>query len=159
MSSRELALRIAQICDDKRGEAIKILHVEEAIAGVTDYFVLVTGRSDRQLKSLTEAIRVALKEQGEIPLGIEGYEEATWILMDFGDVVVHLFQAETRAYYNLEFLWSAAPVVPFEQKPRPEGPQPGLDDEDYDDDDTDEIAAIRASDRWADDEDEDDEEL
>jgi len=85
--------------------------------GVTpefDYFVLVTGNSRRQLHAISEEIdRVLETELGDERLGIEGYSESRWILLDYGSVVVHLFDADTRAYYALEDLWATAERVPL----------------------------------------------
>jgi ribosome-associated protein len=85
-----------------------------------DYFVLVTGNSRRQLHAISEEIDRALEgELGDTRMGIEGYNESRWILLDYGSVVIHLFDEETREYYALEDLWGVATRVnlPFEQKP------------------------------------------
>lgn len=79
-----------------------------------DYFVLVTGNSRRQLHAISEEIdRVLETELGDQRFGIEGYNESRWILLDYGSVVVHLFDAETREYYALEDLWGQAERVPL----------------------------------------------
>ncbi len=79
-----------------------------------DYFVLVTGNSRRQLHAISEEIdRVLEKEMSDHRMGIEGYNESRWILLDYGTVVVHLFDAETRSYYALEDLWGHAKRVPL----------------------------------------------
>lgn len=80
-----------------------------------DYFVIASGSSRRQLHAISEEIdRVLEQELGDQRMGIEGYQESHWILLDYGDVVVHLFDDNTRSYYGLEDLWSDAPRVPFE---------------------------------------------
>jgi ribosome-associated protein len=80
-----------------------------------DYFIIVSGSSRRQLHAMSEEIdRVFEQELGDRRLGIEGYEESRWILLDYGDLVIHLFEPETRDYYALEQLWSQAKRVPFE---------------------------------------------
>jgi ribosome-associated protein len=80
------------------------------LLGVVDLFIVTSGRSDRQVRTITEEVeRLAHLECGRGPLRIEGLSDARWVLMDFGDVVVHVFDEETRAYYDLEHLWSAAP--------------------------------------------------
>jgi ribosome-associated protein len=87
---------------------------------VFDYFVLVTGSSRRQLHSISEEIdQVLERDYGDRRLGLEGYVESRWILLDFGDVVVHLFDEETRDYYSLEQLWSGSKRVPFESTAPP----------------------------------------
>ena len=81
-----------------------------------DFFVLVSGTSRRQLHAISEEIdRVLQEELGDRRMGIEGYEESRWILLDYGDVVVHMFEPETRAYYAIEELWGQAKRVPLEE--------------------------------------------
>jgi ribosome-associated protein len=83
---------------------------------ITDYFVIATGANNRQVDAITEAIEEALrKEAGIKPIGREGVEEQTWILLDYGDIVVHVFQPELREYYRLESLWSDAPLVDLKE--------------------------------------------
>jgi ribosome-associated protein len=108
-----LALAAARTAEDNRGEDVAVLDVR----GMTtefDYFVLATGNSRRQLHAISEEIdRVLEDELGDRRMGIEGYNESRWILLDYGTVVVHLFDAETRAYYGLEDLWGEAQRVPL----------------------------------------------
>jgi ribosome-associated protein len=114
--SRQLALAAARTADDHRGQDIVVLDMR----GVTpefDYFVIATGNSRRQLHAISEEIdRVLENEVGDKRLGIEGYNESRWILLDYGSVVVHLFDAETRAYYALEDLWAHAERLPLPWK-------------------------------------------
>lgn len=111
--SRELALAAARTADDHRGQDIVVLDMR----GMTtefDYFVIVTGNSRRQLHAISEEIdRVLETELGDERFGIEGYNESRWILLDYGSVVIHLFDAETREYYALEDLWGHAERVPL----------------------------------------------
>jgi len=111
--SLELALAAARTADDNRGQDIAVLDMR----GMTpefDYFVLVTGNSRRQLHAISEEIdRVLEGELGDERLGVEGYNESRWILLDYGSVVIHLFDAETRNYYALEDLWAEAQRVPL----------------------------------------------
>ena len=111
--SRQLAMAAARTADDHRGGDIVVLDMR----GMTtefDYFVMVTGNSRRQLHAISEEIdRVLEKELGDHRLGIEGYNESRWILLDYGSVVIHLFDAETRNYYALEDLWGHAERVPL----------------------------------------------
>ncbi len=111
--SRQLALAAARTAEDHRGEDVVVLDMR----GMTtefDYFVLVTGRSRRQLHAISEEIdRVLESEMGDERLGIEGYNESRWILLDYGSVVIHLFDADTREYYRLEDLWAHAERVPL----------------------------------------------
>jgi len=80
---------------------------------ITDYFVIATGNNDRQVKTIAEEIEKRLKEAGLPAIGREGEQQATWILLDFGDVVVHVFQPAEREYYRLEKLWGDAPREPL----------------------------------------------
>ena len=108
------ALAAARVADLNRGRDIAILDLRE-LTPVFDYFVVVTGASRRQLHAISEEIdNVLARDFGDERLGIEGYSESRWILLDFGDVVVHMFDEETRAYYDLENLWAGAKRVPFE---------------------------------------------
>jgi ribosome-associated protein len=102
------ALLAAQVAEDNRGTDIVVLDTRELTA-MFDFFVIATGTSRRQLHAISEEIDHALENRmGDRRLGIEGYEESRWILLDYGDVVVHLFEPETRAYYALEDLWGHA---------------------------------------------------
>lgn len=78
---------------------------------VTDYFLLITGNSTTQVKAITDNLEEKLKEIGVKPLRIEGLPDAKWVLIDFGDLVVHVMQEESRQFYNLERLWGDAQVV------------------------------------------------
>ncbi len=120
--SLERALAAARTADANRGRDIVVLDLRE-LTQVFDYFVLVTGSSRRQLHSISEEIdQVLEREYGDRRLGLEGYVESRWILLDFGDVVVHLFDQETRDYYALEELWAGAKRVPFESSAPPPTP-------------------------------------
>jgi ribosome-associated protein len=108
------ALLAAKTAEDNRGVDIVILDMRE-LTPVFDYFVLASGSSRRQLHAMSEEIDHALEDQmNDHRLGIEGYEESRWILLDYGDVVIHLFEPEMREYYALEDLWGHAKRVPFE---------------------------------------------
>ncbi len=112
--SLERALAAARVADLNRGRDITILDLRE-LTPVFDYFIVVTGSSRRQLHAISEEIEAVLKKDfHDRRLGIEGYAESRWILLDFGDIVIHIFDAETRGYYDLERLWAGAKRVPFE---------------------------------------------
>ncbi len=112
----------ARTADDNRGRDIVILDLR-GLTTFFDYFVIVTGTSRRQLHAISEEIDDALeKGMGDRRMGIEGYVESRWILLDYGDVVVHMFEPETRAYYALEQLWAQAKRVPFEPRFVPPSP-------------------------------------
>ena len=106
----------ARVAAENRGRDIVILDLRE-LTCMFDFFVIVSGASRRQLHAISEEIdRVMQEELDDRRMGIEGYEESRWILLDYGDVVVHLFEPEMRAYYALEDLWGHAKRVP--RKPR-----------------------------------------
>jgi len=112
--SREVAVAAARAAAAKQGADIVILDVRDLIV-ITDYFVITTGRSDRQVKTLVEEVEKALKRRDVRPVRREGEVEARWVLLDYVDVVVHVFAPEERAYYDLERLWSDAPRVTWEE--------------------------------------------
>jgi ribosome-associated protein len=112
--SRTLALRTARAASDKKAEDIRILELGPLI-GITDYFVLCSARSDRQLRTVVEEIQFQVKrDEGRAPLRREGSPEAGWMVLDYGLIVVHAFTEEQRRFYDLERLWSDAPTVPFD---------------------------------------------
>ena len=107
----ELAHTLVDTLIDKKGSDILLLDITEQ-AVFTDYFVLCNGDNRRQLDALSDAVREAARERGERnPRGSEGDPASGWVLVDFGDVIVHLFAEEQRQYYNLEELWADAHVV------------------------------------------------
>ena len=110
MTPEEIALAIADYAADRK--ALDIVQLDlRGIIGYTDYFVICSGRSDRQTKAIHDAIHEGMKrEHGILPRRVEGAGDARWILMDYLDVVVHVFTPETREYYRLEQLWGEAPV-------------------------------------------------
>jgi len=95
---------------ERKAEAPVALEVGE-LTSYADAFVILTGRSDRQVRAIVDAILGKLKELGETPLGVEGMEESRWVLIDLGDVIVHVFDDETREAYALERLWSDAKPI------------------------------------------------
>jgi ribosome-associated protein len=110
MTPEQMASAIAELAGDRKALEIVQLDLREII-GYTDYFVICSGRSDRQCKGIHDAIHEGMKrEHGLLPRRVEGVAEAQWILMDYLDVVVHVFTPETREYYRLEQLWGEAPV-------------------------------------------------
>lgn len=106
--SWERALRCAQAALDKKAYDLVILEVS-ALTSVADYFVICTGRSDIQVQSICRAIEESLTSVGVRLLAVEGYTYGQWVLIDVGDVVVHIFYETVRSFYNLEGLWTQAP--------------------------------------------------
>lgn len=113
MTSEELAVKMAEVADNKRAQDIAVLNMQ-GISVMADYFIICEGNSERQV----EAIARDLKEEAgkeEIPVRrIEGLEQARWVLIDLGDVIVHVFHREERDYYQLEKLWGDAPRIQIE---------------------------------------------
>lgn len=103
--------RAARVAHLKRGSSITVLDVSR-LSGFTDYFLLVTATSDRRVRTIAEAVRAAMKEEGLLPLGMEGLAEGKWALVDFGSFVVHVFFEDLRSRFDLEGLWSQAPRLP-----------------------------------------------
>ncbi|HNT78607.1 MAG TPA: ribosome silencing factor [Anaerolineae bacterium] len=112
MESLELANQIVEILVDKQGEDILVLDLQE-VTTFTDYFVICSGTSQRQLLALKGAITEALKQGDErvLPYHIEGESDGGWVLLDYNSVIVHLFSPEKRDYYDLEGFWQNARVV------------------------------------------------
>jgi ribosome-associated protein len=106
----ELAHRIVDLASDKKAVDVVLLRTSE-VTTMADYFVIASGRSDRQVQALSSAIVDELRDDGIRPLGIEGQGSARWVLLDYGSVIVHLFAPEEREYYGLERLWSNAAEV------------------------------------------------
>ena len=96
--------------ESKKAFDIKILDVEE-VSSFTDYFIICSGTNPRQNHAISDEIGEQLAKIGYKPVSTEGYESAGWILMDYGDFVIHIFSEETRSYYDLERLWGMAPVL------------------------------------------------
>ena len=110
-SSQEWAMIAAEAAADKKGEDIVAIEVADLLV-VTDYFVIATGRTNVQVRAIADEIEDQLRERGGIkPIGREGQAEAKWVLIDYGDLVIHVFQPEERAFYRLEKLWGDAPYL------------------------------------------------
>ena len=111
MEPEPLAHAIAELAADRK--ALDIVQLDlRGIIGYTDYFVICTGRSDRQVKAIHDAIHEGMKREHKVlPARVEGLANARWVLMDYLDVVVHVFTPETREYYRLEQLWGEAPTL------------------------------------------------
>lgn len=108
MEAQQLAQKIAELCFNKKGYDVKIIDLR-GIAVFADYFVICSADSDTQVKAITDEIDEKLREQGIRCWHIEGLKALQWVLLDYIDVVVHIFRKETREYYNLERLWGDAP--------------------------------------------------
>jgi len=100
-----------QLCalaaDSKKAEGIVVLDVQP-LSSVADHFLICSGSSDRQVRAIADAIEEQLRERGAKPLAMEGYQKGTWVLIDCADLVIHVFDDETRRFYDLERLWHRA---------------------------------------------------
>jgi ribosome-associated protein len=113
---RQWARTAARAASAKGGEETVIIEVGQVLA-ITDAFVITSGRNSRQVRTIAEEVEARLKADGGIsPLRVEGQGDSQWILLDYGDLVVHVFLDETREYYDLERLWSDAPRVSWEDE-------------------------------------------
>ncbi len=100
----ELAKQAARLLDSKKAENISVIKID-AISSLADYFVIATGRGSTHVRSLSDELEEKLKEQGVAPARIEGYRSDSWILLDYSQVVVHIFTQEARDFYDLDRLW------------------------------------------------------
>jgi len=111
MTSEELVRTIADYADDKKAIDIVVLDLR-GVLDYTDFFVVCSGNTERQVKSIHDGIQIGMKnEHGVLPRRVEGLREAGWVLMDYLDVVVHVFTPEHRDFYSLERLWGEVPEL------------------------------------------------
>lgn len=115
MSTR-WAIEAARAADDKKGADTVVLAVG-AVLAITDHFVITNGTNPRQVRTIAEEVEARITQSGgPKPIRIEGLDDLTWVLLDYGDFVVHVFNAESRAYYELERLWSDVPRVDWQEE-------------------------------------------
>lgn len=117
--SKEEALATAQVMIDKKAQDVVLLEISTVVT-YADYFLICSGRSITQVKAIVNAIEEYLKGKGIVPLHIEGYTEGRWVLLDYDELIVHVFLEEARNFYNLERLWSDVPQTVFEEYSKPE---------------------------------------
>lgn len=125
MKSPPLVKLVVHAIEDTKGLDLKVLDVK-AITTITDHMVICTGTSNRHVKSIADNIITAAKAAGYRPMGVEGMDAGEWVLVDLGDVVAHVMQAQTRIFYQLEKLWDVEPeAAPVAKAPKPKkGPKP-----------------------------------
>lgn len=99
--------------DDRKAVDLRVLHVEK-VSDFTDFFLICSGTSERQVQAIADAVQERMREERVRPLHVEGYNRGQWVLLDYGDFVVHIFQEEPRRFYSLERLWGDAPDVTAE---------------------------------------------
>ena len=105
------------VADQKKAHDIQVLDLRKLLF-ITDFFVIASGRNRRQLQAIADEIMRSLQENDTRPFSLEGYGEGSWILIDYGDVVVHLFLEEMRKFYALEMLWGDAPGINWQGRPK-----------------------------------------
>ncbi len=110
VSSLEVAEEMIKILDLKKARELKLLHVEEQTV-LADYFIICSGTSNTHIKSLAGELEFKLSMSGRPPIRMDGYTEGTWIVMDFGDIMVHIFGRDTRDFYKLEKFWADSTEV------------------------------------------------
>ena len=108
MTAKALAKRVAVLASERKAIDIQVLELAK-LTSFTDYFVVCSGSSDRQVKAIADSVEVSLKEEGQRPIGAEGAAGSKWVLVDYGSVVLHVFYEAEREYYALEKLWFDAP--------------------------------------------------
>lgn len=112
MDSKELALQIAERLDNKKATRVKVLRVHD-LTVMADYFVIASGTSSTHVRSLADEVEFMLKEQGILPLHTEGFHTQNWFVLDYANVIVHVFDPEARDFYDLEHLWADGEDVPL----------------------------------------------
>ena len=119
MDSRERALKCALFALDKKAVDVKILEIGH-LSSIADYLVLATGTSDKQTQAIADSVKKGLKRFGKA-LDVEGLKEGNWVVIDYGDVIVHVFHENLRRYYDLDDLWKKAPVVDIPEEDAKDG--------------------------------------
>jgi ribosome-associated protein len=110
LTPEQIAIEAARAADDKKAQDVCILDMREKL-GITDFFLIASGRNERQVKRIQEAVEEKLRDIGVKPARREGQRFGRWILLDYLDLVVHVFLEEDRAFYDLERLWKDVPVI------------------------------------------------
>lgn len=119
-SGKEIALFSAKLAEEKKGEDILLLNMAD-ISSVTDYFLICSAGNTLLAQAIADNVEEQLSDEGIIPLHKEGYAEGRWILLDYGDCVVHIFLDEERNFYNLEQLWADAPLENYTEAVNAQG--------------------------------------
>ena len=116
LTPRQLALLAAETCDDKKAKEIIVLDVRK-ITTISDYFIVCSTSNERQARAIAEGMRMKMKDLGRREMGVEGMNDARWVLQDFGDIVLHIFHESQREFYDIEGLWADAKTVKW-KKPK-----------------------------------------
>lgn len=104
MNSKEMAKLVCDALEEKKAEDIKVINIEE-VSVLADYFIIASGTNRNQVQAMSDSVEETLGKAGVNPKQIEGYQTANWVLLDYGDVIVHVFDEENRLFYDLERIW------------------------------------------------------
>ena len=110
LAPEQLWLAVAEAAEAKQAKDIRVLDLRE-ITTFADFFVIASGANARQIQAIADEIEIQLKQLGEYPLSVEGYQNAEWVLLDYGDYLIHVFTEKARQYYDLERLWRDGKIV------------------------------------------------
>lgn len=114
MQSNEAAKIVINAMEEKKAEDIRIIEISE-VSTIADYFIIATGNNPNQVHTISDFIEEQLGKNGIHPKQIEGYQNANWVLMDYGDIIVHIFDKENRLFYNLERIWRDGKQIEADQ--------------------------------------------
>jgi ribosome-associated protein len=116
---RSQVVSAVQACEEKKGEDLSILEMDQNSSAFTDYFIICTGKNPRQIQAIADEVELRLKKAGVPANQVEGYSQADWILIDYVDFVVHVFSEASRKFYDLERLWKSAKKVTIQDLKKP----------------------------------------
>lgn len=114
MDSKEMAKLVCSALEDKKAEDIKVINIAE-VSVLADYFIIASGTNRSQVQAMSDNVEEVLGRAGVSPRQIEGYQTANWVLLDYGDVIVHVFDQENRLFYDLERIWRDGKAVKVEE--------------------------------------------
>ena len=104
MDARDMAKKAVAMLEDRKAVDVKVINIEK-VSSLADYFIIASGTNRNQVQAMADNVQEALEKEGVRPKNIEGYQTANWILMDYGDIVIHLFDEENRLFYDIERIW------------------------------------------------------
>ena len=104
MDARDMARKAVAMLEDRKAVDVKVINIEK-VSSLADYFIIASGTNRNQVQAMADNVEEALEKEGVRPKNIEGYQTANWILMDYGDIVIHLFDEENRLFYDIERIW------------------------------------------------------
>ena len=113
MNSKEMAKLVCTVLEEKKAEDIKVINIEE-VSVLADFFIIASGTNRNQVQAMADNVEETLGKEGVNPKQIEGYQTANWVLLDYGDVIVHVFDEENRLFYDLERIWRDGKSVEVE---------------------------------------------